>query len=214
MTARAYIMRLFSYVVARDYGFAPNPFYSYCTLAACKPDIRKHVKVDDWVLGTDSNAENIRRGNYAIYVMRVTEALSFNEYWQDPRFIKKRPYLAGSKKQAYGDNIYHRVNNKWKQQASHHNKYTDGRVNEKNLKRDTGVDRVLISDDFIYWGSRGYELPELNGEVLYKKRQGCRNRFKEETVEAFVKWYRSLREKGFCSPPKKWQSGRFKKYKF
>ena len=30
-------MRLHSYVVARDYGFAPNPFLGVCTLATCKP---------------------------------------------------------------------------------------------------------------------------------------------------------------------------------
>src|SRR5712671_5339411 len=34
-------MRLYSYVVARDFGFAPNPFFGVCTLATCKPDIRK-----------------------------------------------------------------------------------------------------------------------------------------------------------------------------
>ena len=29
----------YSYVVARDYGFAPNPFNGILTLAACKPVI-------------------------------------------------------------------------------------------------------------------------------------------------------------------------------
>ena len=29
-------MSLFSYVVARDTGFAPNPSGGYCTLANCK----------------------------------------------------------------------------------------------------------------------------------------------------------------------------------
>ena len=32
--------RIYSYVVRYDSGFAPNPFYGYCTLATCKPDIR------------------------------------------------------------------------------------------------------------------------------------------------------------------------------
>lgn len=34
-------MTLYSYVVAHDFGFAPNPFDGLCTLATCKPDIRK-----------------------------------------------------------------------------------------------------------------------------------------------------------------------------
>ncbi|MFH1865797.1 MAG: hypothetical protein ABIK85_07930, partial [Candidatus Eisenbacteria bacterium] len=38
-------MRLFSYIVARDYGFAPNPFCGVCTLATCKPKIRESASV-------------------------------------------------------------------------------------------------------------------------------------------------------------------------
>ena len=36
---------LYSYVITRDYGFAPNPFGGICTLATCKPGIRNHAKV-------------------------------------------------------------------------------------------------------------------------------------------------------------------------
>src|SRR5262245_31415483 len=45
-------VRLYSYVVARDYGFAPNPFYGFCTLATCKPDIRRTADIGDWIVGT------------------------------------------------------------------------------------------------------------------------------------------------------------------
>lgn len=44
-------LKLYSYVVARDFGFAPNPFHGYCTLATCKPDIRATASVGDWVIG-------------------------------------------------------------------------------------------------------------------------------------------------------------------
>lgn len=44
-------MKGYSYIVARDYGFAPNPFYGICTLATCKPIIRKHCEVGDYVIG-------------------------------------------------------------------------------------------------------------------------------------------------------------------
>lgn len=40
-------MKLFSYVVAREYGFAPNPFFGWCTLATCKPKIRVTAEVGD-----------------------------------------------------------------------------------------------------------------------------------------------------------------------
>lgn len=32
---------LFSYIVRWDHGFAPNPFHGICSLATCKPGIRK-----------------------------------------------------------------------------------------------------------------------------------------------------------------------------
>src|SRR5882762_6472831 len=51
-------VRLYSYVVARDFGFAPNPFYGFCTLATCKPRIRAHACVGDWVLGTGSACDD------------------------------------------------------------------------------------------------------------------------------------------------------------
>ena len=41
-------MNLYSYVITRDYGFAPNPFWNICTLATCKPQIREHALKGDW----------------------------------------------------------------------------------------------------------------------------------------------------------------------
>jgi hypothetical protein len=100
-------VRLYSYVVARDYGFAPNPFYGFCTLATCKPNIRKTAQVGDWVIGTGSKSK--ARDGQLVYAMRVSETMTFDEYWADPRFASKRPSLVGSLKQAFGDNIYHRT---------------------------------------------------------------------------------------------------------
>jgi len=34
-------MKVYSYIVAYDSGFAPNPFHGICTLACCKPTIRR-----------------------------------------------------------------------------------------------------------------------------------------------------------------------------
>lgn len=44
-------MVLYSYVITRDYGFAPNPFWNVCSLATCKPQIRQHASVGDWIAG-------------------------------------------------------------------------------------------------------------------------------------------------------------------
>ncbi len=51
-------MKIYSYVVRYDAGFAPNPFGEFSTLATCKPRIRKKIQVGDWVIGTGS-VENV-----------------------------------------------------------------------------------------------------------------------------------------------------------
>ena len=100
--------RIYSYVVRYDSGFAPNPFYGYCTLATCKPPIRRAANIGDWVVGSGSNDRSIRRGGRMVYAMRVTEVITFDEYSEDPRFEPKKPYRRGSRKQSCGDNIYFR----------------------------------------------------------------------------------------------------------
>ena len=97
---------LYSYVLRRDYGFAPNPFFGYCTLATCKPIIRRVAQVNDWVVGTGSAAKGSPVSGRLIYAMRVSEKLTFAQYWEDERFANKKPVMNGSLKQKYGDNIY------------------------------------------------------------------------------------------------------------
>src|SRR6266853_812342 len=145
-------MRLYSYVIARDYGFAPNPFYGVCTLATCKPKIRATAKIGDWVIATGSKPNKLE--GRLVYAMNVEEILTFDQYWEDPRFRQKRPLLNGSLKQRYGDNIYHRdkKTGKWVQENSHHS-LVNGNPNPGNIKRDTGTTiRVLLGGKYGYWG--------------------------------------------------------------
>ena len=93
------MVRIYSYVVRYDSGFAPNPFYDYCTLATCKPDIRRTAKVSDWVIGSASNGNGVRRGGHLVYAMRVTETMTFDDYAADQRFEVKKPFRTGSRKQ-------------------------------------------------------------------------------------------------------------------
>jgi Nucleotide modification associated domain 2 len=50
-------MTLYSYIVTHDTGFAPNPFFGFCTLACCKPGIRKHADKLDWIVGLTPKAQ-------------------------------------------------------------------------------------------------------------------------------------------------------------
>ena len=198
-------MRLFSYVVARDYGFAPNPFFGVCTLATCKPTIRRIGSVGDWIIGTGGKQGNQK--GCLVYVMRITEAMTFNEYWDDKRFLHKRPNLRGSKKQAFGDNIYFQDEiGQWQQQNSHHS-YANGSPNPHNICHDTKADRVLLSEDYAYWGGLGVSIPQrfrnYNGYDICAGR-GHKSQFPEDLIRDFVAWFRGLGVSGYLGAPLDW----------
>ena len=143
---------LYVYVMQRDFGFAPNPFHGFCTLATCKPDIRRSAQIGDWVMGV--GGAQLKATGKCLYMMKVTEMITFDEYWADSRFRLKRPLRNGSLVMMLGDNIYHRNNGvgEWIQADSHHSK-PDGSPNMTNLRTDTRSSNVLISTHFYYFGS-------------------------------------------------------------
>ena len=156
--------KAFSYVVARDYGFAPNPFYGVLTLATCKPIIRNNAQVNDFIIGNATAAND----NKLIFMAKVTEVTTFDDYWLDPRFQCKKPVMNGSLKKLYGDNIYHRNSTgAWLQDDSHHAN-DDGSPNQYNIDRDTGTtDRVLICGEFFYFGKSMFIVPEEFRTCIY-----------------------------------------------
>lgn len=201
--------RLFSYVVARDYGFAPNPFFGVCTLATCKPGIRKTAVPGDWIVGTGSKRKS--RSGYFVFVMQVSDALTFNDYWERPEFRRKRPNLEAGRRHAFGDNIYFRDGRgRWHQQNSHHS-YADGTPNYHNIRNDTGADRVLLGHKFAYWGGDGPEIP-----VAFRKCYGvdiCAGRgykrwFLACLVDEFAAWFGLLEESGCLGVPLEWRTMR------
>jgi hypothetical protein len=142
--------------------------------------------------------------------MRVAEGLSFEEYWADPRFRRKRPNLAGSRKLSFGDNIYEPDGaGGWIQMDSHHSLH-DGSANPLNVETDTRVDRVLISRDFVYWGASGPRIPDelrafgADEEDICSSTQGHRCRFSGDMVTAFVRWVEGLEQRGLQGRPGQW----------
>ena len=193
--------RLYSYILRQDSGFAPNPFHGYCTLATCKPKIRKTAQIGDWIIGTGSKFR--QRDGYLVYAMQVTEAMSLDEYWNDPHFQVKRPNKDAGRKGKRGDNIYYR--------DPHTNELVQVEESchcDSDVYRDTKTDRVLISNDFIYWGSSGPPLPpEFSGVSVLCSTQGHKCIFPEEVIESFVKWIRGFEERGRCGDPLEWAYG-------
>ncbi len=149
---------LYAYTISRDFGFAPNPFHGFCSLATCKPRIRKSAKVGDWIMGTGGRKlRNVKRR--CIYIMKVSEKVSFQDYWDQERFTLKKPVRNGSSVMMLGDNIYHKdYSGEWKQEDSHHSNQ-DGSINHDNLKIDTGsTEQVLISNYFLYFGDKAISV--------------------------------------------------------
>ena len=203
---------LYSYVVRYDSGFAPNPFFRYCTLATCKPGIRERAQVNDWIVGTASNAKGIRRGGHLVFAMRVTEILSTHNYWADPRFAKKKPTLYHNWVSAPGDNIYELLESgKWQQLNSYHSQ-NDGTPYGKHIERDTKVQRILVSDDYVYYGGEGPLLPERfleDGEAnIHHSGRNYRRFDREEVIAIFEEWIRSLGVRGYQGKPWDWMERR------
>lgn len=197
--------RLHSYVVARDFGFAPNPFGGFCTLATCKPVIRRVAQVGDWIVGTGGQ-ESSAHGRL-IFAMKVDGAMTFSKYWEDARFQNKRPIPNGSLKRAFGDNIYFRDGATWHQANSHHS-LPDGSPNALNIANDTSTDRILWGRLFGYWGGSGPDVPSrfrsFNGVDLCSGR-GHQNNKLEEMKHEVVEWLRGLGLNGFLGEPTEWQ---------
>lgn len=199
-------MRGFSYVVARDHGFAPNPFNGFCTLATCKPPIRKDAEIGDWVIGTGS----AKRGTVGrlVFAMQICEKMTFNDYWSDPRFATRRPVMNGSLKKMYGDNIYQHSNGSWKQMDSHHS-HDDGTPNEHNLERDTSVDSVLFANTFYYFGGSTIDVPEDLVQRIVKRGPGYRC-FEESDIKMLVTTVLNDYEVGYQDDPAQFSS--FQRY--
>ena len=190
-------MLLFSYIVRSDNGFSPNPFHGCCTLACCKPGIRRTAGIGDWIAGLTSKCH----GHKLAFAMCVGEALSIAEYWNDARFLKKRANF-NSPCGALGDNIYEplEIGKTFRQHRSRHSlhnaKYPPGNperyteVEDGALKkRDLSGERVIISTEFVYFGTdAAVELPDTLRTSMAVGR-GYRNRFSPQILtdwQAFI----------------------------
>lgn len=151
-------MRIFAYVLKVDSGFAPNPFHGWCTLACCKPAIRRKARPGDWIVGITPRAD----GNRVAYAMRADESLSFEEYWSDPRFRAKRPgWRAGAPVvEKCGDNCYEPLGDQaFRQLPSGHWDHENNRENERQKAKDLRGERVLVGRRFCYFGAKAVAFP-------------------------------------------------------
>ena len=183
-------MRLFSYVVTHDTGFAPNPFWDYCTLANCKPVIRKTAQVGDWVVGLSPRGS----GNKIIYAMKVDQILSYEHYFRDSRFGRKKPTDQATVYKC-GDNIYQSTNNGefYQLPGSMHK--------PKDMEHDLKGKRVLVSQEFVYFGTEALDRPPELDCLVVGHAHRCR--FSQEQIMSFLD-FMFQQPRGVMAPPNKW----------
>ena len=133
--------RIYLYKLTTDNGGAPCIQNELFSLAICKPMIRRTAQVGDLVFGFAANSLDV--DNSLIYVARVTEDSPNGEYYRKRRFSSRN------------DRIYERRGDRleWRSGALFHG--------PANQQHDVGEHpayeraRVLLSNDFRYFGSHG-----------------------------------------------------------
>jgi hypothetical protein len=162
-------MKLYSYTMTVDDGFAPNPTGGICTLAYCMVTMRRTVQAGDYVVGLAGAEYRKRRGAEwpaypVIYAMRVTDVIGFEEFRRDERYRRHfSPHL--------------------------------------NTDKQVDTDRVLVSDDFIYWGGDGPPLPRKLSTLIKQKGPGHLCNFPPGVVREFVQWFESQPDRGLVGRP-------------
>lgn len=179
---------VYLYAISHDLGFAPNPFGGLCTLACCKPNIRDRASRDDWIVGfTGTRLPPALR---CVFAMVVTGETTFDDYWSHPEFRTRRPKRNGTAKKLVGDNIYHRQDTEasWEQEDSVHS-LEDGTQCPQNTAHDTRVNRILLSDRYIYFGAQAPNLPQhVRNALDYQKNARDYRRFDITDAGALLAW--------------------------
>ena len=181
--------RLFTYTIPVDDGAAPNPFHGVCTLAICKPSIRRVATRGDWVAGIGSkNAPSGDLSGRLVYAMRVEQAIPFVEY--DRRAPAEWPSkipqpMSRDLAERLGDCIYDYASGSPPRQRP-------GVHGQENKKSDLSGVNVLVSTDFYYFGSRAIALPPHLLGICHQGR-GHKSDANATFFADFVFWIRGLK---------------------
>lgn len=181
-------MKICTYTIMTDKGFAPNPFFDYCTLSACTPNhMNAQLLNGDIIVGFFTD----RYDPFLLYWMEISEVLNYDDYFNDSRFQKKKPNLKGSWESKCGDNIYYRDNEgNWKQIPTLYHSDTLA------FKQDTRNPVVFIGNIFSYFGQNAYcernKLPKKLSQVL-KCGQGIKYTHNSDPLfNDFISWLKSM----------------------
>ncbi len=143
-------------------------------------------------MGTSPSSQ----GSRLVYAMRVSETLSFDRYFADPRFEKKKPNVRGSWRERVGDNRYYRnLQGEWVQHRTLHHLGPD------YFKRDLKHPVVFIAEHFYYFGNKAPAIPVEFQDLIWN-RQGCKTDHAPGLVKEFLNWLKVNFSPGVLGDPK------------
>ena len=175
-------MKIYSYVITNDAGFAPNPFGGFLTLATCKPKIRAKISPGDLLFGTGSAA--IVGNDKLVYAAIVHKVETLQNYGESEQYKIKIPSTRGEWWRKHGDNIYFIVDDEWQWRRNIHHPITE-------LAKDTSGENALICNVFWYFGRDAVSIPE-NLRAVVKRGPGSKITTDEKMVASIVEWLRGL----------------------
>jgi hypothetical protein len=177
---------LFTYTIPIDDGAAPNPFGGMCTLAICKPGIRRVAKKGDWVVGLGSkNAPSGDLSKRIVYAMRVQKTMSLEDYDKTARRKWKHRIPKMDSPDIFrrlGDCIYD-------YSKSANPRQRRGVHGHNNKKTDLSGENALVSRDFYYFGRNAIKLPRKFHRICHQT-QGHRSTSNDEYFARFERWIR------------------------
>lgn len=181
--------RLFTYCIRYDDGAAPNPYWGVCTLAICKPVIRRTATEGDWIVGTGSKRTQTGSdfSGCVVYAMEVTNVVSMPQYdaCTKERLPQKIPDVSSKDlRRRVGDSIYDFSRTPPKQRKGVHE--------EGNRDTDLGGRNVLLSRNFLYFGNRPHRLP-AHLQAIVHQTQGHKVSANDRYVDEFLRWLNGLR---------------------
>lgn len=159
-------MKTYAYMIPIDDGAAPNPYGGVCTLAICKPNIRKIAQEGDWLVGFTRNETQTKKTPLCmVYAMRVTQVMSmeaYDRYTQAFLSIKVPDIKSNQIEKQMGDSVY--------DFSGESVTLRDGVHSRCTKEMDLEGKNVLLSEHFYYVGEEAKNYPfGLNQELDYHK---------------------------------------------
>ncbi|NIZ46629.1 hypothetical protein PVA44_04960 [Entomospira nematocerorum] len=198
------VNQIYSYIVAEDNGYSPNPFWGVLTLPWCKPPLRKAIAtfasnkntsditaLGIWLVGLSRKQKD--GSNHIIFIAQITEILSHHDYFI--AYPSKRPNMDSSYAHIHhvGDNAYY-----FDEKSGIYESIPSVHSNDDAMQqRDLSIPSVLISKHFLYYGSNSLPLP--SNLIELKVGQGFKSTFSNDTKATLYDYIQTNQNNGYPS---------------